>query len=53
MIESTYGDRTHGEDIPDYVGEFTRFERDIPKGRHEVIPSFAVGRTQEDFVLYP
>lgn len=28
VIESTYGDRTHGEDIPDYVGEFTRILRE-------------------------
>ena len=52
VIESTYGDRTHGEDIPDYVGEFTMdFERaTFQKGGNVVIPSFAVGRTQE--ILY-
>ena len=51
MIESTYGDRTHGEDIPDYVGEFTRILREtFQKGGNVVIPSFAVGRTQE--ILY-
>ena len=48
VIESTYGDRTHGEDIPDYVGEFTRILREtFQKGGNVVIPSFAVGRTQE------
>ena len=51
MIESTYGDRTHGDDIPDYVGEFTRILREtFQKGGNVVIPSFAVGRTQE--ILY-
>ena len=51
VIESTYGDRTHGEDIPDYVGEFTRILREtFQKGGNVVIPSFAVGRTQE--ILY-
>ena len=48
VIESTYGDRTHGEDIPDYVGEFTRILREtFQKGGNVVIPSFAVGHTQE------
>ena len=51
VIESTYGDRTHGEDIPDYVGEFTRILREtFARGGNVVIPSFAVGRTQE--ILY-
>ncbi len=51
MIESTYGDRTHGDDIPDYVGEFTRLLREtFQKGGNVVIPSFAVGHTQE--ILY-
>ena len=30
VIESTYGDRTQGDKIPDYAGEFTR----ILKKRH-------------------
>ena len=48
VIESTYGDRTHGEERPDYVGEFTRILREtFLKGGNVVIPSFAVGRTQE------
>ncbi len=51
VIESTYGDRTHGDDIPDYVGEFTRILREtFARGGNVVIPSFAVGRTQE--ILY-
>lgn len=51
VIESTYGDRTHGDEIPDYVGEFTRIlSETFAKGGNVVIPSFAVGRTQE--ILY-
>ncbi len=48
VIESTYGNRIHGEDKPDYVGEFTRILREtFIKGGNVVVPSFAVGRTQE------
>ncbi len=48
VIESTYGDRTHGDEIPDYVGTFTEILREtFRKGGNVVIPSFAVGRTQE------
>jgi len=48
VIESTYGDRVHGVDRPDYVGEFTRILKEtFEKGGNVVIPSFAVGRTQE------
>lgn len=48
VIESTYGDRTHGDEIPDYVTEFTRILREtFQKGGNVVVPSFAVGRTQE------
>lgn len=47
LIESTYGDRTHG-DRPDYVGELARILNDtFRRGGNVVIPSFAVGRTQE------
>ncbi len=47
IIESTYGDRTHGE-RPDYVGHLSRvLQRTFDKGGNVVIPSFAVGRTQE------
>lgn len=50
VIESTYGNRTHGE-IPDYVTAFTRIVQDtFDRGGNVVIPSFAVGRTQE--ILY-
>lgn len=48
VIESTYGNRLHGEEKPDYIGEFTRILRDtFKKGGNVVVPSFAVGRTQE------
>ncbi len=48
VIESTYGDRVHSEERPDYLGEFTRVLNDtFRKGGNVVIPSFAVGRTQE------
>ena len=51
VIESTYGDRTHGMERPDYVKEFARILREtFAKGGNVVIPSFAVGRTQE--ILY-
>lgn len=48
VIESTYGNRIHSSEKPDYIGEFTRILRDtFAKGGNVVIPSFAVGRTQE------
>jgi metallo-beta-lactamase family protein len=48
VIESTYGDRLHGDGIPDYVGDFTRILKEtFDRGGNVVIPSFAVGRTQE------
>ena len=51
VVESTYGDRTHGDVIPDYVGEFTKIlSETFARGGNVVIPSFAVGRTQE--ILY-
>lgn len=47
VMESTYGDRSHGE-IPDYVGELvTILNETFARGGNVVIPSFAVGRTQE------
>ncbi len=50
IIESTYGDRLHGE-RPDYVGQFTDvIQRTLDRGGNVVIPSFAIGRTQE--ILY-
>ena len=51
VIESTYGNRVHSEERPDYLGDFTRILREtFQKGGNVVIPSFAVGRTQE--ILY-
>lgn len=48
VIESTYGNRLHGEEKPDYIGEFTRVLREtFARGGNVVVPSFAVGRTQE------
>ncbi len=47
IIESTYGNRTHGE-RPDYVSQLTRIiQSTLDRGGNVVIPSFAVGRTQE------
>ncbi|MGN1148174.1 MAG: MBL fold metallo-hydrolase RNA specificity domain-containing protein [Lachnospiraceae bacterium] len=51
VMESTYGDRLHGEERPDYVAELTKIiQETFDKGGNVVIPSFAVGRTQE--ILY-
>ena len=48
VIESTYGNRYHGEHLPDYCTELTRiFRETFMRGGNVVIPSFAVGRTQE------
>ena len=47
IIESTYGDRLHGN-RPDYVSQLTAVLQDtFDRGGNVVIPSFAVGRTQE------
>lgn len=47
VMESTYGDRSHGE-IPDYVAELSEIiQETFDRGGNVVIPSFAVGRTQE------
>lgn len=47
VIESTYGDRLHGE-RPDYVSQLTKIIQDtLDRGGNVVVPSFAVGRTQE------
>ena len=47
VIESTYGDRLHGE-RPHYVEQLTRIIQDtFDQGGNLVIPAFAVGRTQE------
>ena len=47
VIESTYGDRLHGE-RPDYLGQLTKIlQETFDRGGNVVIPSFAIGRTQE------
>ena len=47
IMESTYGDRAHGE-RPDYVPALANIiQRTFDRGGNLVIPSFAVGRTQE------
>lgn len=47
VVESTYGDRLHGE-RPDYLGQLTNIlQQTFDKGGNVVIPSFAIGRTQE------
>ena len=47
VMESTYGDRSHGE-RPDYVTALTEvLQRTFDRGGNVIIPSFAVGRTQE------
>ena len=47
MIESTYGDRLH-EKRKEYIGILSDFiQRTLDRGGNIIIPSFAVGRTQE------
>ena len=47
VMESTYGDRSHGP-RPDYISELSQImQRTFDRGGNVVIPSFAVGRTQE------
>ncbi len=47
IMESTYGDRSHGS-RPNYVEELKVILREtFMRGGNVVIPSFAVGRTQE------
>ena len=51
LCESTYGDRLHAKGRVDYSGELATIIREtFAKGGNVVIPSFAVGRTQE--ILY-
>lgn len=52
IVESTYGDRIHGE-RPDYISQLTNILREtFQKGGNLVIPSFAIGRTQELLYLF-
>ena len=47
LIESTYGDRSHGPRV-DYLAALADcIQRTLDRGGNVVIPSFAVGRTQE------
>ena len=51
IMESTYGNRLHAEETPDYVSELAKIlQKTFDRGGNVVIPSFAVGRTQE--ILY-
>lgn len=51
VIESTYGNRMHSKDKIDVVKELAKYiQLAFDKGGNIVIPSFAVGRTQE--ILY-
>lgn len=48
VIESTYGDRLHARERGDAVAELANcIQRALDRGGNVVIPSFAVGRTQE------
>lgn len=48
VLESTYGDRCHSAVRADYVAELaSRIQRTLDRGGNLIIPSFAVGRTQE------
>ena len=48
VMESTYGNRVHAQEKPDYLGDFTRILKEtFDRKGNVVIPSFAVGRTQE------
>lgn len=47
VTESTYGDRLH-QQRPDYVGQLTQIlQETFDQGGNVIIPSFAIGRTQE------
>lgn len=51
VMESTYGNRYHEGDKPEYVTDLANvIKQTFARGGNVVIPSFAVGRTQE--ILY-
>ena len=51
VMESTYGDRSHGK-IPNYVQELSEIiQETFDRGGNVVIPSFAVGRTRKCCIL--
>ena len=48
VMESTYGNRIHSDTKPDYVHELAQIiQETFDRGGNVVVPSFAVGRTQE------
>lgn len=48
IIESTYGDRLHEKTQTDHAAEFAAvIQKTFDRGGNLIIPSFAVGRTQE------
>lgn len=48
VMESTYGDRYHSGEKPEYVSDLAEIiNKTFKRGGNVVIPSFAVGRTQE------
>lgn len=48
VMESTYGDRSHEKPKTDYATELAAvIQRTLDRGGNVVVPSFAVGRTQE------
>ena len=48
VMESTYGNRIHTSERVDYVSELAKILKEtFDRGGNVVIPSFAVGRTQE------
>lgn len=48
VIESTYGNRLHSGDRSDIIPELARYiQKALDQGGNVIIPSFAVGRTQE------
>lgn len=52
VIESTYGDRIHGE-RPDYTKQLVNIMKEtFSRGGNLIIPSFAIGRTQELLYLF-
>lgn len=52
VMESTYGDRNHNTEI-DYVARLAQItQQTFERGGNIVIPSFAVGRTQEMLYYY-
>ena len=47
LMEATYGDRNH-EVPPDYTEDLAKvFDKTLGEGGNVIIPSFAIGRTQE------